>query len=97
MMALKIIEECIACGACEPECPNSAISEGPDIYVIDPGHCTECYGFYTTQQCADVCPVESCVHDADHDETRDDLTAKFHILYPGKELENTSRWNPPAL
>jgi ferredoxin len=27
-MALKITEECINCGACEPECPNNAIYEG---------------------------------------------------------------------
>ena len=26
-MALKITEECINCGACEPECPNNAIYE----------------------------------------------------------------------
>ena len=35
-MATMITEECINCGACEPECPNEAISEGEDIYVIDP-------------------------------------------------------------
>jgi ferredoxin len=34
-MATYITEECINCGACEPECPNEAISEGEDIYVID--------------------------------------------------------------
>lgn len=96
-MALKIIDECISCGACEPECPNGAISEGTDIYVIDPGHCTECFGFYTTQQCADVCPVESCVQDKELAETPDDLRAKFQTLYPGKELENTSKWTPPVL
>jgi ferredoxin len=27
-MAYKITEECINCGACEPECPNSSIYEG---------------------------------------------------------------------
>jgi ferredoxin len=27
-MALKITDECINCGACEPECPNNAIYEG---------------------------------------------------------------------
>ncbi len=27
-MAIKITEECINCGACEPECPNTAIYEG---------------------------------------------------------------------
>lgn len=26
-MALKITEDCINCGACEPECPNGAIYE----------------------------------------------------------------------
>jgi ferredoxin len=35
-MAYKITDECISCGACEPECPNQAISEGEKIYVIDP-------------------------------------------------------------
>jgi len=96
-MALKIIEDCIACGACEPECPNNAISEGSDIYLIDPDHCTECYGFYATQQCADVCPVESCVQDDQHEETTDDLRGKFHELYSGRALENTDKWNPPVL
>jgi ferredoxin len=27
-MAIIITEECINCGACEPECPNTAIYEG---------------------------------------------------------------------
>ena len=27
-MAIRITEECINCGACEPECPNNAIYEG---------------------------------------------------------------------
>lgn len=27
-MAIKITDECINCGACEPECPNGAIYEG---------------------------------------------------------------------
>ena len=27
-MAIHITEECINCGACEPECPNNAIYEG---------------------------------------------------------------------
>ena len=26
-MAIKITEDCINCGACEPECPNTAIYE----------------------------------------------------------------------
>jgi len=33
-MALKITDECINCGACEPECPNNAIYEGGVEWVI---------------------------------------------------------------
>ena len=35
-MAYKISDECIACGACEAECPVSAISEGDGKYEINP-------------------------------------------------------------
>jgi ferredoxin len=58
-MAYHITEECISCGACEPECPNQAISEGDDIFVIDADKCTECGGFFESAQCAEVCPVEA--------------------------------------
>ncbi len=75
-MALLINDECISCGACEPECPNNAISEGPDKYVIDPNKCTECVGFYDEQQCASVCPVDACVPDPAHVESREELLAK---------------------
>ncbi len=52
-MAYIINDECISCGACEAECPVSAISEGDDKYVINPDLCTEC------GSCADVCPVDA--------------------------------------
>lgn len=96
-MALKITEECIACGACEPECPNEAISSGDPIYVIDPQKCTECIGFYDSQQCAEVCPVEACVHDQEHDETREQLLEKFSKQHPGQEPKNLDSWQPPKL
>jgi ferredoxin len=35
-MALIITDECINCDVCEPECPNNAISQGDEIYIIDP-------------------------------------------------------------
>ena len=35
-MAMKIVADCINCGACEPEYPNTAITAGESIYVIDP-------------------------------------------------------------
>ncbi len=84
-MAFKITEDCISCAACETECPNEAISEGEEIFVIDADKCTECVGFYDTQQCAAVCPVDCCVPDPDHKETKDQLLAKFKKLHPGKE------------
>jgi ferredoxin len=84
-MTFIISDECIACGSCEAECPNEAISEGPEIYVIDPAKCTECVGFYDTQQCLDVCPVEAPMPDSDHVETREQLLARFARLHPGRE------------
>ncbi|MGB9005042.1 MAG: 4Fe-4S binding protein, partial [Candidatus Aminicenantales bacterium] len=45
-MAYMITEECINCGACEPECPNQAISAGDALYIIDPNRCTECVGHF---------------------------------------------------
>ena len=59
-MALIITDECINCDVCEPECPNEAISMGPEIYVIDPYKCTECVGHFGEPQCMQVCPV-SCI------------------------------------
>ena len=60
-MATMIGEECIACGACEAECPNSAISLGAEFFEIDPDLCSECVGFNDTQMCVDSCPVDCCI------------------------------------
>jgi ferredoxin len=57
-MALMITDECINCDVCEPECPNGAITQGEDIYIIDPNKCTECVGHFDTPQCREVCPVD---------------------------------------
>jgi len=65
-MAYMITEECIACGACEAECPTESISEGEEIYVINWETCVECVGHYDEPQCAAVCPVDACVPDPDH-------------------------------
>lgn len=65
-MALKITDECISCGACEPECPVQAISEGETIYVIDPAKCVECEGYNPSPKCAEICPVDAPKPDPDH-------------------------------
>ncbi len=83
-MAYKITDECISCGACEPDCPNEAISEGETVYVIDPAKCTECVGSHEASQCADICPVDACVPDPDCEESREQLLEKWHGLHPGE-------------
>lgn len=61
-MSMKITEECIACGACMPECPTESISEGDGtIYVIDPQTCVECEGHHDSPKCVEVCPVDCIV------------------------------------
>ncbi|MDD2800126.1 MAG: YfhL family 4Fe-4S dicluster ferredoxin [Methylobacter sp.] len=78
-MALFINEECVLCTACEPECPNGAISRGKDIYVIDPNLCTECVGFYDQPQCLKVCPV-SCISVLAEAKTQGGFYQKFMRL-----------------
>jgi ferredoxin len=114
-MAIKITEECINCGACEPECPNNAIYEGGiewklsdgtslsgsfqlmngssigadenqapvsnDVYYIVTDKCTECVGFHDEPQCAAVCPVDCCVDDEDHRESKEELLLKKEKLH----------------
>ena len=115
-MAIMITDDCINCGACEPECPNTAIYEGGiqwaigdgntvkgnydlmngkvvdaqqkndpvsnDYYFIVPDKCTECVGFHEEPQCAAVCPVDCCVPDPDHIDSKEfmlDRKAKLHL------------------
>lgn len=114
-MAIKITEECINCGACEPECPNNAIYEGGaewrfsdgtsikgmfakmdgseidadapqsansmDTYYIVSDKCTECVGFHDEPQCAAVCPVDCCVDDENHRESKEALAAKKERMH----------------
>jgi hypothetical protein len=80
-MATMITSDCINCGACEPECPNNAISQGEEIYVIDPLLCTECVGFHDYEACAAVCPVDCCVTDPNNVETEDALISRARALH----------------
>lgn len=83
-MALMITDECINCDVCEPECPNSAISQGPEIYQIDPNLCTECVGHYDEPQCQQVCPVDCIPLDPDRKESKDQLMEKYVKLHGAK-------------
>jgi ferredoxin len=98
-MATVITSECINCGACESECPNTAIYQGGvqwelngamheaisnDIFYIVPEKCTECVGFYDHEACAAVCPVDCCVPDPERPESEEILIARAHELHPGE-------------
>jgi ferredoxin len=100
-MATIITSECINCGACEPECPNTAIYAGgapwehngeshpaltQDIFYIVPSKCTECVGFYDHEACAAVCPVDCCVPDPNNVESEAVLLTRARELHPGETI-----------
>src|SRR5262249_50687925 len=101
-MATMITAECINCGACEPECPNTAIYQGGvewtapdgaahkalsnDIFYIVPEKCTECVGFFDHEACAAVCPVDCCVPNPDIPEAEGVLLARARSLHPDKTI-----------
>jgi ferredoxin len=88
-MALMITDECINCDVCEPECPNAAISQGPEIYVIDAAKCTECVGHFDKPQCREVCPVDCIPINPDCVETHGELMLKYEALMAVKRVEAT--------
>jgi len=97
-MATMITSECINCGACEPECPNTAIYQGgvewlgtdgamhpaldDQIFYIVPEKCTECVGFHDQEACAAVCPVDCCVPNPQIVESHDVLLGRARTLHP---------------
>ena len=89
-MALVITDECINCDVCEPECPNEAISQGAEIYVIDPDKCTECVGHHDSPQCVDVCPVDCIPVNPDRVESKDALLRKYEGLMTRKRAATTT-------
>jgi ferredoxin len=78
-MALKIIDECIACDACVEACPSGAIECADPIYIITSALCTECVGYVEDAKpsCMPVCPVEAIIYDKSCVETPEELLEKF--------------------
>src|SRR5262245_39302585 len=100
-MATMITAECINCGACEPECPNTAIYQGGvawemngvkhppisnEVFYIVPEKCTECVGFHDQEACAAVCPVDVCIPNPDIPETEEVLLQRARELHPGVQF-----------
>ena len=72
-MAIKITEECINCGACEPECPNNAIYEGGVEWAIADG--TTVKGSFTL--------MDGTVVDADQ---KNATFGDRYLLYYSKQM-----------
>jgi ferredoxin len=74
-MAIMITDECINCGACEPECPNNAIYEGGVEWAMADG--TGVQGKYKLED-GSVVDV-----DAEHTPISDD----YYYIVPDKCTE----------
>ncbi len=74
-MAIIITDECINCGACEPECPNNAIYEGGDEWRMSDG--TDVSGDYKLMDGSSV----------DADDTQEPVSLDFYYIAPDKCTE----------
>ncbi len=74
-MAIKITDECINCGACEPECPNNAIYEGGDEWRVSDG--TEVKGDYKLMEGRSVSA----------DDAQEPVSLDFYYIVPDKCTE----------
>ena len=74
-MAIMITDDCINCGACEPECPNTAIYEGGVEWTMAEG--TTITDDYTLETGASVAP----------DAEQAPVSDEFYYIVPDKCTE----------
>jgi len=74
-MAIIITDECINCGACEPECPNNAIYEGGDEWRVSDG--TSVSGDFQLMNGGSI----------DADTTQEPVSMDFYYIVPDKCTE----------
>ncbi len=63
----------------DQDTPQAPVSE--EFYYIVTDKCTECVGFHDEPQCAAVCPVDCCVPDMAHQESKEALEHKKIFLH----------------
>lgn len=82
MSVIIDVDTCIGCNLCVPVCPNRAIAElenddGAPLWLVKPNLCSECKGgYYETNQCVAVCPVDCITIDPAHNEGAAELEAR---------------------
>jgi ferredoxin len=81
-MAIIITEECINCGACEPECPNTAIYEGGVEWTFAGGTAL------TQIELEDGSNMDA-------NEKQDPVSAEFYYIVPDKCTECTGFHEEP--
>ena len=97
-MTMKIQDDCIACGACVPDCPTESITEGDGtLYVIDQTTCVECEGHFDSPKCVSVCPVDCIVKAYLLYRTRYGYNANNLILTFGAGCNSRSVVQPTSL
>jgi ferredoxin len=74
-MAIIITDDCINCGACEPECPNTAIYEGAAKWRF-----TDCTGFTGKG-------VHPTAGEIDSDKEHDAISMDLYYISPDKCTE----------
>lgn len=74
-MAIIITDECINCGACEPECPNTAIYEGADDWRYKDGTSLEGRVVLTNG------------NEVDADEAQEPISDEVYYIVPDKCTE----------
>jgi len=74
-MAIIITDECINCGACEPECPNNAIYEGGDEWRMSDG--TDVSGEFELKEGGTI----------DADDSQEPIDEDLYYIVPDKCTE----------
>lgn len=88
-MPFRITNACINCDACVSACPNHGISKGKNVYLIDQDACSECVGFFSTAQCAKVCPMDCCVLNPDIVLTEEALFERAKAIHANSDKQPT--------